>query len=342
MIFPDNVMQDFPLRDLNTFHMDVSAKVWMPITGIDDLERVFMHETLAHMPRLVIGGGSNLLLTGYVDKLVLHMQMKGISREGEDGDHVYLRAAAGERWQDLVDWCLENGLGGLENLAGIPGTVGAAPVQNIGAYGAELKDCFFSLHAFDFASGKLVEMSRDDCRFSYRDSIFKHEMKDRLVIVDVTFALPKRWKPNIAYGDVARELEKSGIGEPSPADIGGVIVKIRRRKLPDPAVLGNAGSFFKNPTVTADEMAVLKRQHPDIPAYEQADGRYRIAAGWLIDRCGWKGRRIGDAGVCETQALVLVNHGRATGAEMVELADAIERDVMARFGIRLEPEPVFV
>lgn len=342
MIFPDNVMQDFPLHDLNTFHMDVSARAYVAVSGIDVLKRIFMHETLARMPRLVIGGGSNLLLTGYVDKLVLHMQMKGIFREGEDDDYVYLRAAAGERWQDLVDWCLANGLGGLENLAGIPGTVGAAPVQNIGAYGAELKDCFFSLLAFDFASGELVEMGRQDCRFSYRDSIFKHEMKDRLVIVDVTFALPKQWKPNITYGDVARELEKSGISRPSPADIGGVIVEIRRRKLPDPAVLGNAGSFFKNPTVTADEMAVLKRQHPDIPAYEQADGCYRIAAGWLIDRCGWKGRRIGDAGVCETQALVLVNHGRATGTEMAELASAIERDVMTRFGIRLEPEPVFV
>lgn len=342
MIFPDNVMHDFPLCELNTFHMDVSARAYIAVTGIDELEGICRHETLAHMPKLVIGGGSNLLLTGYVDKLVLHMQMKGIFREGEDDEYVYLRAAAGERWQDLVDRCLANGLGGLENLAGIPGTVGAAPVQNIGAYGAELKDCFFSLRAFDFASGKLVEMNRNDCRFSYRDSIFKHEMKDRLVIVDVTFALPKRWTPNIAYGDVARELEKSGISRPSPADIGGVIVKIRRSKLPNPAVLGNAGSFFKNPTVTAEEMASLKRQHPDIPAYEQADGRYRIAAGWLIDRCGWKGRRIGDAGVCETQALVLVNHGRATGAEMVELAGAIEQDVMARFGIRLEPEPVFV
>ena len=342
MIFSDNVMQDFSLRDLNTFHMDVSARAYVAVGGIDVLQWIFRHETLARMPRLVIGGGSNLLLTGYVDKLVLHMQMKGIFREGEDDDYVYLRAAAGERWQDLVEWCLANGLGGLENLAGIPGTVGAAPVQNIGAYGAELKDCFFSLHAFDFASGELVEMSRQDCRFSYRDSIFKHEMKDRLVIVDVTFALPKRWKPNITYGDVARELEKSGISRPSPSDIGGVIVEIRQRKLPDPAVLGNAGSFFKNPTVTADEMAVLKRRHPDIPAYGQADGRYRIAAGWLIDRCGWKGRRIGDAGVCETQALVLVNHGRATGTEMAELASAIERDVMARFGIRLEPEPVFV
>ena len=342
MIFPDNVMQDFPLRDLNTFHMDVSAKVYMTVNSIEDLERVFRHAALAHMPRLVIGGGSNLLLTRHVDKLVLHMQMKGICREGEDDDYVYLRAAAGERWQDMVDWSLANGLGGLENLAGIPGTIGAAPVQNIGAYGAELKDSFFSLRAFDFTSGKLVEMNRKDCRFAYRDSIFKHEMKERLVIVDVTFALPKRWKPNIAYGDVARELEKSGISRPSPADIGGVIVKIRQSKLPDPAVLGNAGSFFKNPTVTAEEMASLKRLHPDIPAYEQTGGHYRIAAGWLIDRCGWKGRRIGDAGVCATQALVLVNHGRATGAEMVQLADAIERDVMTRFGIRLEPEPVFV
>lgn len=342
MIFPDNVMQDFPLRDFNTFHMDVSAKVCMTVSGIDDLERVFRHEVLMHMPRLVIGGGSNLLLTGPVDKLVLHMRMKGIFREREDDDYVYLRAAAGEQWQDLVDWCLENGLGGLENLAGIPGTVGAAPVQNIGAYGAELKDCFFSLRAFDFTSGKLVEMNRDDCRFAYRDSIFKHEMKDRLVIVDVTLALPKRWTPNITYGDVAHELEKLGIARPSPADIGNVIVRIRRRKLPDPAVLGNAGSFFKNPTVTAGEVMTLKQRYPDIPAYGQADGRYRIAAGWLIDRCGWKGRRIGDAGVCETQALVLVNHGQASGESIVALAQAIEQDVMSRFGIRLEPEPVFV
>lgn len=342
MVFPDFIKRDVSLRSFNTFGMDADALAYMEVASVDDLVRVYGDASLMALPRLVLGGGSNLLLTGRFEGLVLRMVNRGIELTGEDGAFVYVRAAAGEQWHDLVSWTLEKGFGGLENLSLIPGTVGAAPVQNIGAYGAELQDCFLSLKAFDFVSGKVMEMDKAACRFAYRDSVFKHAMKGRMVIVDVTFSLPKRWRPNLAYAELEREWQGSGADGLSPAAIGEMVARIRRRKLPDPAVLGNAGSFFKNPVVTADTLSVLRAAHPDIPAYAQADGRYRIAAGWLIDRCGWKGRRIGDAGVSSVQALVLVNYGHASGKDILALARAIEEDVFARFGIRLEPEPVFV
>ncbi len=342
MNFPDYIKRNVSLKLFNTFGMDVTALAYMEVKAVDDLVRVYGDARLMTLPRLVIGGGSNLLLTGCFEGLVMHMGIKGICLEKEDAEYIYLRAAAGEKWHDLVLWTLEKGFGGLENLSWIPGTVGAAPVQNIGAYGVEVQDRFFSLRAFDFESGEIVELGRSDCRFGYRDSIFKNAMKNRLVIVDVTFALPKNWHPNKGYAEVEKELERVGIADPSPAEVGRTIMQIRQRKLPDPAVLGNAGSFFKNPTVPAEKLFRLKSEYPEIPAYSQPDGRYRIAAGWLIDRCGWKGRRIGDAGVCEKQALVLVNYGNATGKDILALAEAIEKDVFDRFSIRLEPEPVFV
>lgn len=342
MSFPDYIGRDVSLKPFNTFGMDVSALAYMDVNTVDDLVRVYGDADLMALPRLIIGGGSNLLLTGHFKGLVMHMGIKGIHLEKEDDEYTYLRAAAGERWHDLVLWTLEKGFGGLENLSWIPGTVGAAPVQNIGAYGVEMQDCFLSLRAFDFESGNIVELNKADCQFAYRNSIFKNAMKDRMAIVDVTFALPKNWRPNKEYAEVEKELAERKIVNPSPAEIGRTIMQIRQRKLPDPTVLGNAGSFFKNPTVSAEKLFRLKSEYPDIPAYGQPDGGYRIAAGWLIDRCGWKGRRIGDAGVCEKQALVLVNYGNATGKEILALANAIKKDVFDRFSIRLEPEPVFV
>lgn len=342
MNFPDFIKRDVSLKPLNTFGMEVNALACMDVSTVDDLVRVHGSPCLMALPRLVVGSGSNILLTGRFEGLVMHMGIKGIHLEKEDDGYTYVRAAAGEKWHDLVLWTLEKGLGGLENLSWIPGTVGAAPVQNIGAYGAEVQDCFFSLRAFDFENGEIVELDKSDCRFAYRNSIFKNAMKGRLVIVDVTFALPKNWRPNVAYADVGKELEQSGIIHPSPAEIGRIIVKIRQRKLPDPKILGNAGSFFKNPTVSAGRLSALKKKYPDIPAYGRSDGHYRIAAGWLIDQCGWKGRRIGDAGVCEKQALVLVNYGKASGKDIIALAKAIEKDVFNCFSVQLEPEPVFV
>ena len=337
------LQKNVSLKSLNTFGIDAIAACYLEIHGIQDLESVYRDESLRNMPRLILGGGSNLLLVSErFEGVVLRMVNKGISVERDDGHAVYLRVAAGEKWHDFVMWTLANGYPGLENMSLIPGTVGAAPVQNIGAYGMELKDHFYSLRAFDFQTGQMVELDREDCAFSYRDSIFKHAMKDRLVITDLTFVLPKAWQPNVSYGDVAGTLKEQGITKPTAEQVSQAIIAIRQRKLPDPAVQGNAGSFFQNPTVTAEQMAALKAKYPDMPSYPQPDGRFRIAAGWLIDQCGWKGRQLGQAGVCATQALVLINCGDAKGSEIAGLAKAIQTDVQARFGLSLVPEPVFI
>lgn len=333
---------NFSLRSFNTFGIDATASVYMEVFSIDDLFLVYQDKELMSLPRLVIGGGSNLLLTDHFNGLVLHMVMKGMQIAGEDDDFVYVRVAAGEIWHDLVCWTLQKGFGGLENLSWIPGTVGAAPVQNIGAYGSELKDYFFSLKAFDFSMGKIVELSKPDCRFAYRNSIFKTDLKDRYVILEVCFALPKAWKPNVSYAEVEKEMTRRNLGNPTACDISQVIIDIRQRKLPDPSVTGNAGSFFNNPTVSREKWQELKNEYPNMPAYEQPDGNFRLAAGWLIDQCGWKGKHVGNAGVCETQALVLINRGGASGKEIVELSNAIKKDVFDKFAINLVPEPVFV
>lgn len=336
------VQYDFPLKQLNTFGIDAKAKAYLPVTSPDMLIQVRNDAFLARLPRLVLGGGSNVLLTGDFPGLVLHMQMTGVQVTGEDDEAVYVRAAAGENWHGFVQWTLQQGLGGLENLSLIPGNVGAAPIQNIGAYGIELKDRFHALTAFDFQTGEVFTLDRAACRFGYRDSVFKHELRENAVILDVTFALPKQWQPNTQYGEVAQELAARGIAVPSALQISDAVVAIRTRKLPDPAVIGNAGSFFKNPIVTKAQRDALQECYPQLVSYAQADGSYKLAAGWLIDQCGWKGKSMGAAGVYEKQALVLVNRGGAKGREIADLAAAIQEDVQAKFGVRLEPEPVFV
>lgn len=331
----------FPLKPLNTFGVAAEAAYYLAVDEVKTLFSVHADSFLSRLPRLVLGGGSNLLFVGDFPGLVLHMRLKGRQVTGEDEAYVYVTASAGEIWHEFVLWTLENGWGGLENLALIPGTVGAAPVQNIGAYGVELQERFHALKAFDFEMGKVCVFDRQACRFAYRNSLFKEEKAGRYAIVEVTFALPKKWAPNLSYPEVAARLSGSREAA-SPAGVSRVVMAIRQGKLPDPAVMGNAGSFFKNPTVTAAVLEALKRQYPQMPAYRQPDGRYRIAAGWLIDQCGWKGKRHGLAGVCETQALVLVNPGGASGEEIAQLAQLIRQDVQARFGLLLEPEPVFV
>lgn len=337
-----SIQSNFPLRGLNTFGIDASAAAYLKITSASMLGTISGDASLAALPRLVLGGGSNLLLTGDFPGLVLHMATRGIELAGEDDDVFYIKAAAGENWHRVVLWTLEHGFSGLENLSLIPGSVGAAPIQNIGAYGVELKDRFFSLTAFDMVEGKTFVLDRDACRFGYRDSIFKHALRDRAVILDVTFALPRRWQANIRYADVAQELSANGIGSPSARQVSDAIIAIRTRKLPDPAVIGNAGSFFKNPVVSQAARDMLLARCPDLVSYAQADGSYKLAAGWLIDRAGWKGRSLGAAGVYEKQALVLVNRGGASGRDIVELAAAIQADVREKFGVMLDPEPVFV
>lgn len=333
---------DFSLHEHNTFGIRAKARAYIEVTSAGTLLEIRRDASLSRLPRLVLGGGSNILLSGDFPGLVLHMCLKGIDILGQDAQATYVRAAAGESWHGLVCRTLEHGLGGLENLSLIPGSVGAAPIQNIGAYGVELKDCFHELTAFDFETGNIFTLNRNECDFGYRDSVFKHRLAGRAAILDVTFALPRQWRPNLNYAELEQELASRGITEPTAGDISDAVIGIRTRKLPDPAVIGNAGSFFKNPVVSPAQREHLLAMHPKLVSYAQPDGSFKLAAGWLIDQCGWKGRRVGDAGVYEKQALVLVNHGGASGRELQDLARAIQADVMARFGVELEPEPVIV
>ncbi|BBB65847.1 UDP-N-acetylenolpyruvoylglucosamine reductase [Undibacterium sp. YM2] len=334
-------LADYSLQNLNTFGIAAHASQFLRIQQLAQLQAIFADGQLKTLPRLILGGGSNLVLSDHVDALVLQMCMKGREILSEDDNYVYVQAAAGENWHEFVLWTLEQGLGGLENLSLIPGTVGAAPIQNIGAYGIEIQEVFSSLSAFDFVTGQLVEIDRAACRFAYRDSIFKQEYKDRMVILSVRFALPKRWQARLGYADVSQYLSQHRIANPGARDISEAVIAIRQAKLPDPASIGNAGSFFKNPIVSASLRDSLLAVYPGLVSYQQDSGDYKLAAGWLIDQCGWKGRQLGKAGVYEKQALVLVNHGGASGAEVRALAQAIQADVMGKFGVLLEVEPVF-
>jgi UDP-N-acetylmuramate dehydrogenase len=336
------LLHDVSLRELNTFGIDAHAHTFVSVKTVADLEAIAADPQLPVLPRLILGGGSNLLLTKDVAGLVLHMVNTGCMVVGESEQQVIVRAEAGENWHEFVQWTLAQGLPGLENLSLIPGSVGAAPIQNIGAYGSELAEFFHSLTLFDFATRETRVLSSDDCHFGYRDSIFKHALRDRAVIINVSFALPRQWQPNLRYAELAAELAARSVSEPSAQDIADAVIAIRRRKLPDPAQIGNAGSFFKNPIVSQAKHAQLLAKYPQLVSYAQPDGSIKLAAGWMIDQCGWKGRSLGAAGVHERQALVLVNRGDATGAEVLALAEKISDDVQARFGVSLETEPVIV
>jgi UDP-N-acetylmuramate dehydrogenase len=336
------IQYDRSLRSFNTFGIDATAHAYLAVSDAEMLRALREDPIAGRLPRLILGGGSNLLLTRDFPGLVLHMLTQGVALVHETENAFYVKAAAGENWHGFVQWTLAQGFGGLENLSLIPGSVGAAPIQNIGAYGVELKDCFHSLTAFDLVSGETFVFDRAACRFGYRDSVFKHELRERAVILDVTFALPKHWQANMQYADVAQELAARGITSPLASDISVAVIAIRSRKLPDPALIGNAGSFFKNPLVNSETRDALLARFPQLVSYPQPGGDYKLAAGWLIDQCGWKGRDLGAAGVYEKQALVLVNRGGARGEDVVQLAVAIQQDVETRFGVRLEPEPVFI
>ncbi len=342
MATPLEIRHDQSLRDLNTFGIDAKAASYLRVGSVDDLRALRADPVLSALPRLVLGGGSNLLLTRDVDGLVLHMASRGIAVIGEDDAQVIVAAQAGENWHGLVQWTLAHGFAGLENLSLIPGSVGASPIQNIGAYGSELAEHFHSLLAFDFATGDVIALDKRDCAFGYRDSVFKHALRDRTVILEVRFALPKRWQANLRYAELASEVAARGLVRPTAQDISDAVTAIRRRKLPDPAVTGNAGSFFKNPVVSAAKRNELLARHPALVSYAQADGSYKLAAGWLIDQCGWKGKSLGAAGVHEKQALVLVNRGGARGVEILQLAQKIRADVLANYGVAIEPEPVIL
>ena len=355
------VEKNAPLQPYNTFGIMARADTLVRVRSCADLAALRADPELGKAPVFVLGGGSNVVLTGDVTPVVLKIEIKGRRLVEETARAWIVEAGAGESWHDTVAWTLAQGWPGLENLALIPGSVGAAPVQNIGAYGVELQDRFDSLDAVDLRTGQSFTLDAAQCAFGYRDSVFKHApsnpdsaealprgmgLAGRAVITHVRFRLPKPWRPVLGYAELERRAAEEGVAQPSAQQIFDWVCAIRRAKLPDPAVIGNAGSFFKNTTVTPEQCADIIAREPKIVHYPLDDGRIKLAAGWLIDACGWKGKTVGQAAVYDKQALVLVNKGRGetsvTGGEVMTLAGAIQTSVYERFGIRLEPEPVVV
>lgn len=327
------------LQPFNTLGLPARASYFVRIAQPDALKALRANPELASLPWRVLGGGSNLWLDGDLDALVIKVEIAGRRLVREDGTAWYVAAGGGEDWHAFVMWTLAQGWGGLENLALIPGTVGAAPVQNIGAYGVEVKDRLHELTAINLQTGEARVFNNQQCRFAYRDSIFKQEEAGKWLIAEAVFRLPKSHIPDTGYGEIARALVEQGL--PTTAQtVAQVICSVRQRKLPDPAVLGNAGSFFHNPLVDAATRSRLLHEYPALVSYLQPDGRYKLAAGWLIEQAGWKGRKLGPVGMYEKQALVLINHGGATGADVQRLAEAVQADVLARFGVKLVAEPV--
>jgi UDP-N-acetylmuramate dehydrogenase len=335
------------LRTMNSFALPATARALVRIASEADVRRIVDHPEWGRAPKFILGGGSNVVLAKDLDALVVKVEVKGrqVVREdtADDGTGaLVIEVGAGENWHDVVAWTLEQGWPGLENLALIPGTVGAAPVQNIGAYGVELRERFESLDAVDLMTGRTVTLDAAACRFGYRDSVFKRELAGKSVITRVRLRLPRPWRPVLGYLDLERRMHESGNTHPDARTIFDWVCAIRRAKLPDPALIGNAGSFFKNPVVTVEQCRDIIGRDPELVHYPMDDGSVKLAAGWLIDACGWKGKSIGRAGVYDRHSLVLVNRGGASGSEVVTLARAIQESVYGRFGIRLEPEPVVV
>jgi len=325
------------LQPYNTFGIDVSATAFARFSSIAELEAVLL-ENNGKLPLFILGGGSNVLFTKSVDALVLKNELKGFEHLNETEDTIDIRVGAGEEWHAFVRYCVENGWGGVENLSLIPGSVGASPMQNIGAYGAEIKDCFVELTAFHIEKGELHTFSAEDCAFGYRESVFKRALKGQYIIASVTYRLQKHPKFNTAYGAIQTELDAMNVHELSVSAISQAVMNIRNSKLPNPKELGNAGSFFKNPVVDPAVVEVLKERFPEVPNYPQPDGSVKLAAGWLIEQAGWKGKRIGNCGVHARQALVLVNYGGASGNEIYALSQAVLDDVQQQFGVLLERE----
>ena len=326
------------LKPYNTFGIDVKARYFTQAHDDQEVRQALAQAQQGGWPVLVIGGGSNLLLTRDIDALVLHMASRGRRVLSDDGERIVVEAEAGEPWHPFVQWTLAQGYCGLENLSLIPGTVGAAPMQNVGAYGVEIKDVFVGLTALDRETGELRDFGLAECAFGYRDSLFKRN-PGRWLILRVRFALSRTLQAHLDYGPVRQRLAEQGVTEPTAQAISEAICSIRREKLPDPAELGNAGSFFKNPVVSVELVERIRAQYPGVVAYPQADGQVKLAAGWLIEQAGWKGHREGDAGVHRLQSLVLVNYGQASGAQMHALARRIQADILERFGVELEMEP---
>lgn len=333
------ILEDQPLQPLNTLGLPARGRYFCIAETVEDLVDALAFAGTRALPILLLGGGSNVVLTRDFPGLVVRIALKGLHLLEEKREHCLLRAEAGEDWHGLVNHSLEHGYFGIENLSLIPGTVGAAPIQNIGACGVELRDRLESLEALDRATGNRVRFTNPECGFSYRNSIFKGDCRDRYIITSVTLKLDKRPQPVTHYGSVQAELSSMGVQNPTPLQVSQAICRLRKRKLPDPAVLGNAGSFFKNPLVSEETLLALKSRHKGLVAYPDAGEGAKLAAGWLIDRLGWKGFRRGAVGVHTQHALVLVNHGGATAEELLRLADEIRDSVRQAFEVDLEIEP---
>lgn len=331
------IQKNYDLTKLNTFGIKASAKFFSEITKIDEIHTLFNSNEFKTNKRLFLGGGSNVLFTDDYEGIVVLNSIKGIEILEEDNDYVWVKAMTGESWHDLVLYTIQRNLWGIENLAYIPGSVGGAPMQNIGAYGRELKDTLTSLEAFDVITGEKKVFENIECKFGYRDSVFKNELKDKYFIFSIILKLSKLPQKNVEYKILNDFLQSKNIKVHSPKDIADAVTEIRKSKLPDPKVIGNAGSFFKNVFVSSDQKNELFKLYPELPFFEE-DAKVKIPAGWLIEKCGWKGKRVGAVGVHDKQALVLVNYGGGTGQDIKNLSEAIIHDVEKQFGIKLSPE----
>ena len=331
------IQNHFSLRNYNTFGIEANAKQFVAVQSIEELKSVLAENKPKN--KFILGGGSNMLLTKDIDALVIHIDLKGKKIVDENDDFVWVESQAGENWHEFVIWTIDNNFGGLENMSLIPGNVGTTPVQNIGAYGTEIKDTFVSCAAMKIDSLEMKRFGNAECQFGYRESIFKNEVKDQYIITSVVFKLTKRnHKITISYGDISSELDKLNIKNPSLKDISNAVITIRQSKLPDPKVLGNSGSFFKNPIVLKSDFEPIHNKFPEMKFYEISETEVKVPAGWLIEQAGFKGKRFGDAGIHKNQALVLVNYGNATGQEILNVSKEIQETIFKKFGIHIEAE----
>ncbi len=334
------LFENISLKDKHTFHIDVKSRYWIDFEKTEELSNIFNNPCFSNLPSYIIGGGSNMLFDNDFPGLLIHSCIKGIEVVSEDSESVLVRVGSGINWDNFVNEAVSRGWSGAENLSGIPGDVGATPVQNIGAYGVEAGDLIYSTEAYSIETGEIKCFYNSDCDFSYRNSVFKKELKGKYIICYVTFRLSKKFVPVLNYGDLESRLMKTG--DISPLAVRNAIISIRFEKLPDPDVTGNAGSFFMNPVITSDEYFRIKASFPDFNGWLQKDGKYKVSAAWCIEKSGWKGKTYGNAGVHPKQALVLVNNGESTSKEIIELSELIRRDVLSDFGINLIPEVLII
>jgi UDP-N-acetylmuramate dehydrogenase len=332
-----NIISDFSLKKYNTFGIEAKAKLFVDIHSVQELKTILQENK--NSKKFILGGGSNMLLTQDIDALVIHIDLKGKTILKQDENFVWVESQAGENWHEFVLWTIDQNYGGLENMSLIPGNVGTTPIQNIGAYGAEIKDTFVSCNAMNIVTQDIVTFNTPECKFGYRESVFKNELKDQYIITSVVFKLSKQnHKINISYGDITIELAKKNITNPSLKDVSNAVIAIRQSKLPDPKELGNSGSFFKNPIIPKSKFKKIQEQFPEMKYYEVSETEVKVPAGWLIEQAGFKGKRFGDAGIHKNQALVLVNYGNATGQEILNVSKNIQKTIFDTFGIHIEAE----